>query len=265
MILVGTSGFSYADWVGPFYPPGTRATAMLPLYAREFDALEINFTYYRLPAPGQLAAMSARCADRLTFAVKAWQGMTHTAEASGADLAAFTAALAPLAERGVLGAVLLQYPGSFRHAPQAIRSVAALARRLRPFPAVAEFRHRSWFREETYALLRAEGIGLCCVDEPALPDLPPPVAVATSGTAYVRFHGRNAARWHRHEQAHERYDYLYSREELAAWVPRIRELDAAAARTLVFMNNHYQGKAVTNARQLKELLATGQPGSAGNS
>jgi len=254
MILVGTSGFSYTDWVGPFYPPGTRGPAMLPLYAREFDALEINFTYYRLPAVGQLGAMSARCADRLTFAVKAWQGMTHTGEASGADLAAFTAALAPLAERGVLGAVLLQFPGSFLHAPGASRRVLTLAGRLRPYPVVAEFRHRSWFREETYALLRAEGIGFCCVDEPALPDLPPPVAVATSGTAYVRFHGRNAEHWHRHERPHERYDYLYSREELAAWVPRIRALDAAAARTLVFMNNHYEAKAVTNARQLKELL-----------
>ena len=256
MIKVGTSGFSYPDWVGPFYPPGTRPSAMLPWYARHFDALEINFTYYRLPAPGQLAAMSSRCADRVLFAVKAWQGMTHTGEASAADLAAFTAAIAPLAERGVLGAVLLQFPGSFRPAAGASERLLDLASRLRPFPVVAEFRHRSWVCEETFRMLRAEGIGFCCVDEPALPGLLPPVAVATSDTAYVRFHGRNAARWFDHEQPHERYDYLYGAEELAAWVPRLRELDAAASRTLVFMNNHYEAKAVTNALQLKELLAT---------
>jgi uncharacterized protein YecE (DUF72 family) len=255
MIRVGTSGFSYADWVGPFYPSGTRAEAMLPWYARHFDALEINFTYYRLPAPGQLAAMSSRCADRVLFAVKAWQGMTHTGEASAGDLASFTAAIAPLAERGVLGAVLIQFPGSFRPSAAANGRLLSLVSHLRPFPIVAEFRHRSWVREGTFRMLRDEGIGFCCVDEPALPGLLPPVAVATADTAYVRFHGRNAARWFDHEQPHERYDYLYGAAELAAWVPRLRELDAAASRTLVFMNNHYEAKAVTNARQLKELLA----------
>jgi uncharacterized protein YecE (DUF72 family) len=255
MIRVGTSGFSYADWIGPFYPTGTRQPAMLPWYARHFDALEINFTYYRLPARGQLAAMSSRCDDRVIFAVKAWQGMTHTDEASGDDTASFTAAIAPIAERGVLGAVLLQFPGSFRPCPAANGRLLNLASRLLPFPVVAEFRHRSWLREETFRMLRAEGIGFCCVDEPELPGLLPPVAVATADTAYVRFHGRNAAKWFGHGQPHERYDYLYSREELAAWVPRLRDLNAAAVRTLVFMNNHFEAKAVTNARQLKELLA----------
>jgi uncharacterized protein YecE (DUF72 family) len=79
----------------------------------------------------------------------------------------------------------------------------------------------------------------------------------------VRFHGRNAAKWFRHEQAHERYDYRYEPQELAAWAPRIRELDVAAERTLVFLNNHYEAKAVTNARQLRELLAPGPPAAAG--
>ena len=230
---------------------------MLPWYARHFDALEINFTYYRLPAPGQLEAMSARCADRVTFAVKAWQGMTHTCEASADDLASFTAALAPLQERGVLGAILLQFPGSFRPSVVAKRRLVGLVSRLRPFPVVVEFRHCSWVCEETFRLLRAEGVGYCCVDEPELPGLIPPVAVATADTGYVRFHGRNAGKWFQHEQPHERYDYLYGIVELAAWVPRLRQLDASAARTLVFMNNHYEAKAVTNAQQLKELLAAG--------
>lgn len=254
MIQIGTSGFSYPDWVGPFYPPATRQSAMLPWYAGHFDALEINFTYYRLPAPGQLAAMAGRCADRVTFAVKAWQGMTHTGEASAADLTVFTAALTPLAERGVLGAVLLQFPGSFRPSAGATGRLVRLVSRLRPFPVVAEFRHRSWVREETFRLLRAEGVGFCCVDEPALPGLLLPDAVVTADPAYVRFHGRNAEKWFQHERPQERYDYLYGTEELAAWLPRLREMDAAAARTLVFMNNHYGAKAVTNAIQLKELL-----------
>jgi uncharacterized protein YecE (DUF72 family) len=258
MIQVGTSGFSYPDWVGPFYPPGTRPQAMLPWYARHFDALEINFTYYRLPAPGQLAAMSDRCADRVTFAVKAWQGMTHADQASAADLDGFVAALQPLAERGVLGAVLLQFPGAFRPSAAATRRLLCLAARLRRFPVVAEFRHRSWVSEATFRLLRAEGIGFCCVDEPRLPGLLPPVAVATAAVAYVRFHGRNAEHWFDHEQPHERYDYRYGVDELAEWVPRLRQLDAAASRTLVFMNNHFRAKAVDNATQLKELLRDGR-------
>ncbi len=257
MIRIGTSGFSYPDWVGPFYPSGTRQSAMLPWYAGHFDALEINFTYYRLPAPGQLEAMSARCAGRVIFAVKAWQGMTHNFGASAADIAMFNAALAPLAERGVLGAVLLQFPGSFRPSTAATRRLVGLVSQLRPYPLVAEFRHRSWICEETFRLLRAEGVGFCCVDEPLLPGLILPEAVATAETAYVRFHGRNAEKWFRHEQPHERYDYLYTLDELAAWVPRLRELDAVASRTLVFMNNHYEAKAVTNATQLKELLIGG--------
>lgn len=254
MIRVGTSGFSYADWVGPFYPPGTRGPAMLEEYARHFDALEINFTYYRLPGPGQLAALSSRCGDRVLFAVKAWQGMTHTGAAGADEVAAFRSALEPLAERGVLGAVLLQFPGSFRPAPPARERLLRLAAQLRPHPLVVEFRHRSWVREETFRWLRAEGLGYCCVDEPHLPGLVPPVAVVTSDTAYLRFHGRNAAAWFGRERPQERYDYLYDAGELAEWVPRLRQLEAAAARTLVFMNNHPEAKAVKNARELKELL-----------
>ena len=178
-------------------------------------------------------------------------------EAAAADIAGFVAALAPLAERGALGAVLLQFPGSFRPSTVAKKRLLALASHLRPFPVVSEFRHRSWLSEETFRLLRAEGIGYCCVDEPQVPGLIPPAAVATAEVAYVRFHGRNAGKWFQHELPHERYDYRYTTDELAAWVPRLRELDAAAARTLVFMNNHYQGQAVANATQLKELLASG--------
>lgn len=257
MIFIGTSGFSYRDWVGPFYPAGTRQAGMLAFYARRFDALEVNFTSYRLPAPGQLVSMAERCGGRVTFSVKAWQGMTHTGEATAADFAAFRAALDPLAAAGVLGAVLLQFPWSFRPGEAGRARVLDLAERLRPLPLVAEFRHRSWVREETFRFLRREGIGFCCVDEPQMDGLLPPTAVATGPTACVRFHGRNAAQWWRHEDPKERYDYLYAREELAAWVPRIRGLDRVAAKTFVFMNNHAEAKAVQNAEMLREMLAAG--------
>lgn len=106
----------------------------------------------------------------------------------------------------------------------------------------------------TLDLLRSLGLGFCCVDEPRLRGLLPPLAVATGPVAYVRFHGRNAAKWYNHAQAWERYDYTYSAAKLREWTPKLRQLDAAAAHTLVYFNNHYVGQAVRGARDLRQLL-----------
>jgi uncharacterized protein YecE (DUF72 family) len=99
-------------------------------------------------------------------------------------------------------------------------------------------------------------MGFCCVDEPPLKGLMPPVAVATSPVAYVRFHGRNAAKWWQHEQAWERYDYTYSEQELETWIPRLKELAATSPLTLVYANNHYKGQSVDTIHKLEKLLAS---------
>ena len=123
-----------------------------------------------------------------------------------------------------------------------------------PPPLVAEFRNRGWFNERTYTLLRELGIGLCCVDAPPLPSLPPPVCLATSTVGYVRFHGRNAAAWWHHATAAERYTYAYRPDELAPWVPRLRQLAAETERCYAFFNNHARGQAALDAKQLLALL-----------
>jgi uncharacterized protein YecE (DUF72 family) len=97
-------------------------------------------------------------------------------------------------------------------------------------------------------------LGFCCVDEPRLKGLLPPTAEATAPGAYVRFHGRNAAKWWQHEQAYERYDYTYSKAELEEWTPQIRKLNDLAEVTFVFANNHYRAQGIETARQLKLLL-----------
>ncbi|MFQ5808721.1 MAG: DUF72 domain-containing protein, partial [Armatimonadota bacterium] len=121
-------------------------------------------------------------------------------------------------------------------------------------PVVVEFRNRGWARQETLDMLVDLNLGYCCVDEPPLKGLMPPLAVATSDTGYVRFHGRNAEQWWDHEEAWQRYDYLYSEDELREWVGKVEGVAEKTHQTYVFFNNHYQGKAALNASLFDQLL-----------
>lgn len=256
MILIGTSGFSYKDWKGPFYPKGLPDGQMLAYYSERFRAVELNFSYYSIPNEATCRRFVQRSGGRVEFVVKAHSSMTHTREAGEADYEAFRRGIEPLREEGLLGACLVQFPHAFARSRKSARYLLEVCRGLAPVPTVVEFRNASWVEEETFDFLRRHGLAFCCVDEPRLEGLIPPVAVTTSKIGYVRFHGRNAERWWRHEEAHERYDYLYGSEELAEWVPKIRQMEASAEKVYVFMNNHYQAKAVRNARMLEELLSS---------
>ena len=255
MIHIGTSGYSYDDWVGPFYPAEVPKNAWLAFYAREFSAVEVNFTYYRLPDARTLGAMAAKTSPGFLFTVKASQELTHTREDNSAAFAQFVGALGPLISGQRFGCVLAQFPYSF-HPEQGNRDYLRTFReRMGDLPVVVEFRNSGWLSAQTFALLREQNLGFCCVDEPRLKGLIPPIAEVTGPIAYVRFHGRNAQKWWRHEQAWERYDYTYAQEELQEWVPKIRELDSKAQHTFLFANNHWEGQAVDTARQLRLLLA----------
>ncbi|MGC8874127.1 MAG: DUF72 domain-containing protein [Chloroflexia bacterium] len=255
MIRIGTSGYSYADWVGRFYPEGIPERDMLSYYAREFDTTEINFTYYRLPDPYTMGAIARKVPEGFLFTVKASQVLTHAREDNREAFRQFAQALKPLQEAGKFGCVLAQFPWSFRPSPENHAYLEYLRERFGDLPVVVEFRNAAWMRAETFSLLRRLDLGFCCVDEPRLKGLLPPVAEATASVAYVRFHGRNAAKWWQHEHAWERYDYSYTEEELREWVPKIRKLAQSAETVFVFANNHWQGQAVTTARQLRMLLA----------
>jgi uncharacterized protein YecE (DUF72 family) len=253
VIAIGTSGFDYDDWRGVFYPEDLPKKGFLSYYAGHFSALELNFTYYRMPEARQLASMVERTDGKVELAVKAHRSFTHERTAGEADHADFLAALAPLREAGVLGAVLAQFPHSFEQTEENRAYLRRLADRLGP-PLVVELRRAQWAADPILEWLGRIGVGYCCVDEPALPGLMPPLAAATASPAYVRFHGRNAACWYRHDQPHERYDYRYSAAELSEWVPRIRALEGKVDKVMVFFNNHFQAKAVDGARALERLL-----------
>jgi uncharacterized protein YecE (DUF72 family) len=257
-VLIGTSGFSYKDWVGPVYPEDLPKQEWLSFYASEFKTCELNFSYYRIPDARTLASMAAKVGEGFQFAIKAYKGITHEREEAQATLASqmeqFTQALAPLIDADKFACVLVQFPHSF-HANPANRDYLKRVREgFGDLPVVVEFRSRDWITDPTFDELRALDFGFCCVDQPQFESLVPPVAVATGPVAYVRFHGRNYQKWWQHDEAWERYDYSYSDDELMEWVGKIRQLDEEAPLTLVYMNNHWQGQSVGTARQLQMLL-----------
>ena len=254
MIRIGTSGYSYADWIGPFYPEGLPERDMLPYYARHFDTVEINFTYYRLPSAYALGAMARKVPEGFLFTVKASQELTHGREDNEQAFARFIEALKPLEDQGKFGCVLAQFPWSFRPGAENRAYLEYLREQFRDLPVVVEFRNAGWVSEETFALLHRLRLGFCCVDEPRLKGLMPPIAQVTGPIAYLRFHGRNAAKWWQHEESWERYDYTYSEDELREWLPKIQEMESAAETLYIFANNHWQGQAVGTARQLRLLL-----------
>jgi uncharacterized protein YecE (DUF72 family) len=256
MIRVGTSGFSYKDWVGPYYPPDLNEQDWLAYYAREFSTCELNFTYYRLPNAKMLARMADKTPPGFMFAVKAFQGLTHERDISPNAQAFhdFTVSLQPLIDADKFGCILAQFPFSFHGTKENRDYLRRLRDGLGDLATVVEFRNEGWLTDTTFDLLRELRMGFCCVDEPRLKGLIPPIAKATGPVAYVRFHGRNSAKWWQHEQAWERYDYAYTAEELTEWLPKIKSLDAEAPLTLVYTNNHWRGQAVDTARQLKLML-----------
>ena len=254
MIYVGTSGFSYEDWVGPYYPTNLSKNEWLTFYAKEFNTLEINYTYYRMPTTKTLAGMARKTPSEFLFTIKTPQEMTHTREAEPALFTQFVEALKPLRDEKKFGAVLAQFPHSFHYTPDNLAYLKAFRDRLRDLPVVIEFRDAQWLNAKTFAFLREEQLGYCCVDEPRLKGLLPPIAEATSQVAYVRFHGRNAAKWWEHAQAFERYDYTYPKTELEEWTPQIRKLNQLAETVFVFANNHYRAQGIDTARQLRLLL-----------
>jgi len=254
MFRIGTSGYSYPDWKGEFFPAKLKQSEMLPFYAQEFDTVEINYTFYRMPAASALVAMAAKVPDGFVFTLKAHREMTHDRNANPAAFAQFRQAIAPLQAQGKLGCVLAQFPTSFPNTETNRAYLHDFREQMAGIPTVVEFRHRSWVQKPVFEWLTRLELGFCCVDQPRFEVLIPPIAVATAPVAYVRFHGRNAAKWWQHQHAHERYDYSYTEAELLEWVPKLQKLQQQAQQVYIFANNCYKSQSVTTARQLKALM-----------
>jgi uncharacterized protein YecE (DUF72 family) len=199
MILIGTSGYSFPDWVGAFYPPGTESRQMLDYYVREFSTVEVNSTYYRVPPPSTLRGMERRTPPHFEFVVKTHHDMTHEQSLDPELYRSFARAVEPLEEAEKLSGILAQFPQAFHRTPENERFLDELKRRLPPTPLFIEFRHDSWVRNGAFLRLEEHGLHFVSVDEPDLPRLLPPIARATGEIGYVRFHGRNKRNWWKRE------------------------------------------------------------------
>lgn len=254
-ILIGTSGYYYDDWKGLFYPDGLKKKDYLAHYSLHFNVVELNFTYYRLPEYRQIKDMIEKAENRLIFIVKAYRGFTHEISDNSIDtiLPRFLDGIAPLIEKNLLGAVLLQFPQGFHYTDQNRVYLKNLLEAANQYPLCIEFRNKDWLRDSVYSGLRELDVGFVCVDEPDLPALIPPMSLSTSKLGYIRFHGRNKKNWYGTDST-SRYDYLYSEDELREWLPRIRKISAQTGKLFIFFNNHAKSQAVTNSRMLINLL-----------
>ncbi len=261
-VRVGPAGWSYKDWEGIVYPetPGRRFDPLAYL-ARFFDTIEVNSSFYRIPPPTHATSWARRAAVNpdFRFTTKLYRGFTHENETAPGDADAFRRFLDPLAEAGRLGALLVQFPWSFRNDADNRARIARILEEFAHYPKAVEVRHASFDDAEFFAMLEAAGAAFVNLDQPLFSDSIKPAAIATGGLGYVRFHGRNYQKWFAHSESWERYDYLYSKQELEPWVVRIRSL-AAERDVYVVTNNHFRGQAIVNAVELKEAL--GQPADA---
>jgi len=262
VIRVGVAGWDYDDWWGPVYPERAgRGFDPLAYLAGYFDAIEVNSSFYR-PLPARVArSWVGRVAHlpNFRFTAKAWKRFTHERERAldAEEVKRGREAADLLAEEGRLGAVLLQFPWSFKRDEASREWLRDVARALRGLPLVLEVRHASWNVPELYRSLSEQGIGFVNVDQPIFKNSLRPSAVATAAVGYVRIHGRNYQDWFRAEAGRdERYDYLYSASELAPWSERARAVSEVPGVKDVYVitNNHFGGQEVANAAMLRAML-----------
>jgi uncharacterized protein YecE (DUF72 family) len=258
-ILVGPAGWSYADWRGRVFPEGGGAKFdTLALVAKYFDTAEINSSFYHPPTPDTARSWLRRIAHNpnFVFTAKLYKVFTHAPrKASKDDEKLFRDGIEPLAEAGKLGAVLIQFPWSFKNESEERAYLNRLCERFRTYPLVVELRHESWNNPRILQTLEDLHVGLCDIDQPLFANSIKPSAEVTSSIGYVRLHGRNYQNWFREEaDVVERYDYLYSRDELEPWVERIKEVARKAKQTFVITNNHARGQSLVNAFEVLASL-----------
>jgi uncharacterized protein YecE (DUF72 family) len=276
-VRVGTSGWSYPSgrgtWNGIFYPVSPGASKKkgfdeLAFYAEHFDTVEVNSSFYGVPSPQTARRWAERTPPGFEFSLKLYQKFTHPemfhkatgadpADIGRADVDDFRRAIDPLAEAGKLGALLAQFPPSFKNDANARGYLEWLLEAFRGYPVAVELRHRSFSDDpgSTLALLGEHGAAWAQIDEPKFrfsirQDLLPNV----STFYYMRLHGRNAAQWWKHEKSEDRYDYLYSKEELEPFADAAETASREVKKAYLYANNHFSAKSVANAAMLKQQL-----------
>ena len=246
-VLMGTSGWSYKEWIGPFYSKTDRS--MLQAYTKVFRTAEIDSTFYRYPSKGTVMGWTRYSPEEFVYTAKLPGLITHEknldlSKGVEEDLKAFVELMEPLYLNGKLGCILIQLPPKFGFNPEKLEQFLEILPTQVNF--AVEFRDKSWIRNETWALLEKCQVAYTIVDEPLLP----PEVHITSRIAYFRWHGRGSRPW---------YDYRYPSNELEPWVSKVKEVAGKTKRTYGFFNNHFHGYAVENCIQIMEMLGVATP------
>lgn len=268
-IKIGVAGFSYSDWAGVVYPASLKSFQRLEYLARYLDLVEINTSFYgpiKPPVAREWCKAVADANPAFVFTAKLYRAFTHspiavveptsaeTIRFSSDDVAQTKAGFDSIAEHGKLGAVLVQFPISFKLTDENRTHVQKVAETFREYPLVLEVRHASWNQPEILQWLAGLHIGLSNIDQPLIGRAIRPGAAATADIGYIRLHGRNYKQWFAETNVRDRYDYLYSEGELKQWKDRATEVAAKTETTFVVANNHNLGKAAVNALELKAML-----------
>jgi uncharacterized protein YecE (DUF72 family) len=253
-IKVGTSGWSFADWVGIYYPYKLAKSDWIRFYAREFRVAEINSTYYRIASPKVYAALNERTPANFEFFAKLHNEATHGRKDPNPSMKALRECLKPLMDSNKLKGFVAQFPSSFKRMPENGDYLRRLRELAGETPLFVEFRHESWWRSEVFELLQNAGLYYVSVDAPKLPGLMISGMKALGDVLYARFHGRNTEAWWNRDKG-DRYDYLYSEEELLEHGEAILKLAKEVKCGYLLFNNCHAGKAIRNAKWLKMWLA----------
>lgn len=251
-IHLGTSGYSYNDWVGPFYRHGTKKPQMLEYYRHFFPVTELNYTYYTMPRPSTLFQIRNK-APQLRFSVKAHQSITHERKPVQQSWQEFADAMLVLSDTQQLAAVLFQFPYSFKCTNDNLSYLDEVVEYFQSFRIVLELRHASWYNETMYAYARKRNITLCSVDAPDLPGLSNNILCPGRSLSYYRLHGRNAANWFSGDNI-TRYDYTYTPPELEQIVRNILSLLEMSSDVYVFANNHPRAQAIETVATIAQAL-----------
>jgi len=269
-ILVGTAGFSYKDWEGIVYPVGLKKKQHpVQFLAQYFDCCEINTSFYghiRPKTGTEWCDLVAAVNPGFQFTAKLFRSFTHAPGASlqstsattlnplGEDETSAKEGLDSIAGENRLGALLIQFPISFKNTDENRDYLEKLIKKFREYPLVVEVRHATWDSEKVLSEFAAQSVAFCNIDQPQLGRAMAATDYSTAPIAYVRLHGRNYKEWFQSDNRNDRYNYLYTPQQLEPWKQKIERLGEKAEKTFAITNNHYKGKAAVNALELKGML-----------
>jgi uncharacterized protein YecE (DUF72 family) len=254
-LYLGTGGYSNDDWLGLIYPPGTKASAFLEVYAQHFNAVELNASYYAIPGLKAFEGMVRKSGARVRFAVKLHQSMTHSRDADAELYGRLLESVQPLRAAGMLGPFLAQFPYSFHRTPENRLYLKGLVERFQDAgeALAVEFRNEAWHLPEVEEAFREMGLTFVSVDYPQVGGMPEPKLTLTSDVAYWRLHGRNTEKWYGGKNQSERHDYLYSPDELRPFVQQLAERQDELRESWVMFLNTTKGHALKNIEMVREL------------